>query len=268
MRFYISNFYFNLCIATSVLNFMLKKERQTFIMKQVNLHNRVLSAELSTMMEVSEDTVRRDLNEMADAHTLVKVHGGALSNAYHFGTATNTYAAADKRVIASKAISLIKNDMFVLVGGGTTVREIVAQLPTDVCATFLTISLVTALQLCDHATAKVIFLGGQVAKESQVSTGGEVISRLSEISADLCILGTNGISPEGGVTDADAETVQVKRAMMKAARQTAIVTISEKLGTNKPMRVCELKEISFLITELPVHNTTLTDYRAAGLVLL
>ncbi len=245
---------------------MLKKERQSFIMKQVNLHNRVLSAELSVMMKVSEDTVRRDLHEMAEANTLVKVHGGALSNAYHFGSAINTYAAADKRVIAAKAISLIENDMFVLVGGGTTVREIVTQLPPDVSATFLTISLVTALQLCDHATAKVIFLGGQIAKESQVTTGGEVISRLGEISADLCILGTNGISPVGGITDADLETVQIKRAMMKAARQTAVVTISEKLGTNKPMRVCELKEIDYLITELPNTAPELADYRALKLI--
>ncbi len=245
---------------------MLKQERHQFIMKQINLHNRVLSADLGLNLGVSEDTIRRDLVELETQQKLVKVHGGALSRSYHFDyPENNVYAFEEKQTIGQKAASLIKNDMLVLLGGGTTVSEVVKMLPPDLSVTFFTVSLVTALQLCDQPSSEVIFLGGRVSKSSQITSGGEVISRLSEITADLCILGTNGISPENGITDSDIETVQVKRAMIKAARQTAIVTISEKLGTNQPMQVCGLDKIDYLITELKPDSDILADYQILGL---
>jgi DeoR/GlpR family transcriptional regulator of sugar metabolism len=247
---------------------MLKRERQTFIMKQVNLHNRVLSTDLGVMLNVSEDTIRRDLNELAEAGELVKVHGGALSKSYHYDYAPNTtYALSEKTVVAQKAATLIENGMFVILGGGTTVRELARLLPDDLKATFFTISLTTALQLCDHPNIEVIFLGGTLVKNSQISVGGEVINRLNDISADLCILGTNAIDKEG-VTDSDLEAVQVKKAMIKASKRTVIITISEKLGSSQRLRVCELPDIDFLVTELLPDSTQLSDYIQSDLTIL
>jgi DeoR/GlpR family transcriptional regulator of sugar metabolism len=245
---------------------MLKQERHQFIMKQINLHNRVLSTDLSMSLSVSEDTIRRDLVELSEQNKVVKVHGGALSKSYHFEIPkTNVYAADEKKIIAHKTVKLLTDNMFVLLGGGTTVSELVEVLPADLKVTFFTVSLVTALQLCDHPNSEVIFLGGKIAKSSQITSGGEVINRLSEITADLCILGTNGISPENGVTDSDIETVQLKRAMMKASHKTAIVTISEKLGTNQPMRVCGLDKIDYLITEINSSFEGLATYYNLGI---
>jgi len=61
---------------------MLKKERQAYILHQVNLHNKVMSSNLSRDMNVSEDTIRRDLQELADEGKIIKVHGGALSHSF------------------------------------------------------------------------------------------------------------------------------------------------------------------------------------------
>jgi DeoR/GlpR family transcriptional regulator of sugar metabolism len=248
---------------------MMKKERQTLIMKQINLHNRALSSDLSLTLNVSEDTIRRDLNELAEEGKLIKVHGGALSKSYHFNYSTaETYAASAKKIIAHKAASLIQDDMFIMIGGGTTVGELIHQIPTDISATFFTVSLLTALQLCDHVNATVIFIGGTIAKTSQISAGGEVISRLADIHADLCILGANGISFNEGITETDIETVQVKRAMMKASKQTAILTISEKLDTIQRLRVCDLDEVHYLITELDPESADLKAYRRENLTIM
>ena len=248
---------------------MLKRERQAFIMKQVNLHNRALSADLGAMLNVSEDTIRRDLNELADAGELIKVHGGALSKSYHYEYApSSTYALPEKTIIAKKAATLIEDGMFVMIGGGTTVRELVKVLPLDLKATFFTISLTTALQLCDHPSVDVIFLGGKLVKNSQISVGGEVISRMNDISADLCILGTNSIDVTEGITDSDLEAVQVKKAMIRASKRTAIVTISEKLGSIQRLRVCELNDIDFLITELSPDAAYFSNYTQGGLIIL
>src|ERR1700748_1319624 len=104
---------------------MLKQERQAFILHQVNLHNQVLSASLSQELDVSEDTIRRDLQDLADNNRLIKVHGGALSlsfNDYHYPT-THVYAHAQKKMIARKAVTLVHNEMFVTTTGGTTLIE-------------------------------------------------------------------------------------------------------------------------------------------------
>ena len=107
---------------------MLKKERHDFIMKQINLHNRVLSSDLIQMLNVSEDTVRRDLQELFENHQLFKVHGGALSKSYQSSfDDTEVYAKEGKIVIAKKAIRLIKDGMVILTGGGTTIIELVKQ---------------------------------------------------------------------------------------------------------------------------------------------
>lgn len=247
---------------------MLKRERQAFIMKQINLHNRVLSADLGRMLNVSEDTIRRDLNELAEASELVKVHGGALSKSYHYDYAPNTtYALSEKTIIAQKAAPLIEEGMFVILGGGTTVRELVRFLPYDLKATFFTISLTTALQLCDHQNIDVVFLGGTLVKNSQISVGGEVISRLKDISADLCILGTNAIDI-GGITDSDLEAVQVKKAMLNASKRSAIITISEKLGSSQRLRVSELSAIDYLVTELNPDAALFADYWSSGMTIL
>jgi len=248
---------------------MLKKERQSIILKQVNLHNRVLSSDLSTLLNVSEDTIRRDLNELGEVGDLVKVHGGALSKSYHYDySQSTTYALEKKMAIAQKTVSLIENEMFVLLGGGTTIRELVRVLPQDLKATFFTMSLTTALQLCEHPTADVIFLGGSLVKNSQISVGGEVINRLNEISTDLCILGTNGIDAKMGITDSDTEVIQLKKAMMKSAKKTAVVTISEKLGSIQRLRLCGLSELDFLITELCPNKPELTDYQSESLTII
>src|SRR5882757_6987796 len=109
---------------------MLKKERHALIIKEINLHNKVLSSDLALQLNVSEDTIRRDLNEMDEAGEIVKVHGGALSRSYHYPFQHNDIYAADaKKSIAAKAISLIKDGMVILTGGGTTVIEMVRMLP-------------------------------------------------------------------------------------------------------------------------------------------
>src|SRR6476469_1436892 len=118
---------------------MLKRERQAYILHQVNLHNKVLSADLRQHINVSDDTIRRDLHELAEAGKLIKVHGGALSTAFHNGhlAKREVYSYTQKRMIAQKAASLIQDGMFVITGGGTTLIEMARALPQHLHATFI-----------------------------------------------------------------------------------------------------------------------------------
>lgn len=248
---------------------MLKPERQSLILHQLNIHNRVLSSDLSQQLKVSEDTIRRDLNELADLGKLVKVHGGALSKSYgHTTVRSEIYAPDEKEIIARKAMGLLHDGMYVLMGGGTTVSALVRLFPENLRLTVFTISPNIAIELIGHPNIEVFLIGGRVTAETQICLGGEVIHRLSEIRVDLLLMGTTGIDTAAGITETDIEVVQIKKAMMKAADKVAVLSISEKLGTSHRMKLCEIGELDTLITELPSDDPTIQPYARLGATIL
>ena len=248
---------------------MLKKERHAYIMHEIDIHNKVLSADLSVKLTVSEDTIRRDLQELDEKGDLTKVHGGALSKSFHFTLRNNTvYSHPEKKIIAHKAKELIKDGMFVLLSGGTTIIELIKSLPPDLNATFITVSIPTALELLDHPNIEVIFIGNKLLKNAQMAIGAEVIERLSEIKCDLCFLGTNSIDIDNGITDLELEVIEVKRAMMRSAQKTVFLAISKKLNTTQRMVVCKIDDVDILITELNKGDELLKPYHDKGLTII
>ncbi len=249
---------------------MLKPERQAYILHQLDLHNKVLCSTLSDEMSVSEDTVRRDLQELSDEGLLIKVHGGALSRSFHYISQAEqpVYSLPAKRRIAEKTSGLIRSGMVVLTTGGTTIQELAAAIPADLQATFITCSIPAALAYAQHPSIEVILIGDRISKPSKMCVGGEVISKIRDIRADLCILGVNAIDPVLGMTDSDWDVVQVKKAMMEAARKTICVSISEKLNTRQHFKVCGPERIDTLVTELPPSEHSLQQFIAKGIYIL
>lgn len=246
---------------------MLKIERQSFILHQVNLHNKVLSAELSKQIKVSDDTIRRDIQKLADEGKVIKFHGGALSPSFHSAnTSTNDiYAYQQKKIIAQKAISLIKNGMFVLTTGGTTIIEMARSLPLELHATFISGSISALSEYILHPNIEVIAIGDRISKNSKITVGSDAISKIKELKADLCILGISAINLENGVSDDDWEVVQVKKAMAESASKLVCLTIAEKVNSQQPIQVCDCRKIDVLITELSPEDELLKPYVRAGI---
>lgn len=242
---------------------MLRNERLQRILKEVNVHNKVLSVELSEKLAVSEDTIRRDLHELAEKGAIVKVHGGAMSTTFldPFDEKTKVYALAAKVKIADKAIRLFKNDMTILVEGGTTIMEIARKIPPNLRATFITLSPQTAIALSQHDNLRVMCIGGTLARNGNLFTGAAAVNELAGIRVDLCVIGANGISVKEGLTDSDWEIAQTIKAMIRSAKHTAVVTIAEKLNTVKKIKICGLDFIDYLITELPPGSSSLSKYK-------
>lgn len=249
---------------------MLKKERQALILREVNLRNKVLHSDLSKQLKVSEDTIRRDLQELADEKKVVKVRGGALSKSFHTHSyqGVEIYKYQEKTSIARKAIPLLSDGMLVLISGGTTTLEFARILPHDLQLTFYTPSLLIALQLAEHPNCETIFIGGRISKNAKISTGGEVVSTLRGIRPDICLMGTNSIDSRIGLTDSDWEVVDVKKAMIQASEKVAILTISDKLDSAQKIRIAPTSDIDYLVTELPPDADMLQAYARAGLNIL
>ncbi|MDZ4807574.1 MAG: DeoR/GlpR family DNA-binding transcription regulator [Bacteroidota bacterium] len=245
---------------------MLKKERQAFILHQVNLHNKVLSSSLCTEINVSEDTIRRDLQELADEGKVIKVHGGALSHSFNqvYFSTNGVYSQNQKQIIAKKAIALISNGMFVLTSGGTTIMELARSLPPQLKATFISGSIPAILEYMHHPNIEVILIGDKISKTSKITVGSEAIAKIKQVKADICFLGTNAIDAEHGITDNDWEVVQLKKAMIESSKMVVCLSIAEKINSVQPIKVCGLDEIDLLITELAPDDPALKPYADAG----
>jgi DeoR/GlpR family transcriptional regulator of sugar metabolism len=249
---------------------MLKRERQAYIVHQVNLHNKVLSASLSSDIDVSEDTIRRDLQELSEVGKLIKVHGGALSLAFNDITypSKKIYSQDNKKIIADKAAGLIKDGMFILTGGGTTIVELARALPISLSATFISGSIPAIVEYMHHPNLEVIVIGDKLSKNSKITLGADALSRIKSLKPDLCFLGINAIDLNHGITDNDWDVVQLKQAMIEASQKTVCLTISEKLNSFQPIQICKTSNIDILITELPPDDPLLQPYADAGITVL
>ncbi|MBL1410977.1 DeoR/GlpR family DNA-binding transcription regulator [Sphingobacterium faecale] len=249
---------------------MIKEERLKIILREINLYNKVLSSDLSELLNVSEDTVRRDLKELVEADLVTKVHGGAINKSLTktLKKEEEVYGAESKVIIAQKATQLLKRDQVILIEGGTTIQSFAKHIPVNFPLHFFTISPQTAISLSENEGVVVNTVGGQLHKDSYLHTGSEVVMQLKDIRANLCLLGANGFSVENGLSDIDWEIVQVKKAMMQASKKTAILCISEKLNSNRKFIISEAANIDYLITELDTDSPLLKPYMDFGINVL
>jgi DeoR/GlpR family transcriptional regulator of sugar metabolism len=238
---------------------MLTSQRKRLILEQLAREGQVLSKALSTQFAVSEDTIRRDLRELAAEGELQRVHGGALPAS----GATATFAERkslrldSKKRVAQKGAELILPGQVVIIDGGTTTAELITFLPPDLHITVVTHSPSIALALVEHPCIDVILIGGKLFKHSVVTTGTAAIEGISAIHADLFFMGVTGIHAEAGLTTGDYEEASVKRAFSRRAAETIVLASAEKINAAS----------SYVIGELAMVNTMVVEEEAdAGLI--
>jgi len=135
-------------------------------------------------------------------------------------------------------------------------------------ATFISGSIPAILEYMHHPSIEVILIGDKISKNSKITIGSEAIAKIKQMKVDLCFLGTNAIDIVHGVTDNDWDVVQLKKAMIESSRKVICLTISEKVNSVQPIKVCDLDKIDMLITELPPDNPVLKPYADIGLEIL
>ncbi|NVN18766.1 DeoR family transcriptional regulator [Muricauda sp. HICW] len=249
---------------------MLKEERQHSILNEVELHNRVLLTDLADKLNVSVDTVRRDVKELDEENMLIKVHGGAVSLGFtnHAPQRNNVYALDKKIIIAKKAISLLRNNSVILIDGGTTCLELAKLLPTNLKLTCFTLSLPVAMELLRKPNVETIFIGGALSKDSQMAMGPSTIHALSDIKVDYSFIGTGYVDPEFGLTEFDWDVVQTKKAVINASKKTVLLCISEKLNSQHRFKTCHLNVINTMITELEPWDAKLEAFKNLNIQIL
>lgn len=245
---------------------MLKEERHQQILEALSRSQRVFTLELSQHLQVSEDTIRRDLKELAEIGKLRKVHGGAIP-AENFPSRyeeREVFAQETKIQLAEKALTLLREGQVLLFDGGTTNLELARRVPADLRLTVFTNSLPVAEAFAGKPGSELILLGGRLLRNPRVTAGPEVVSALAGLRADLCFLGARSLHPQIGVSELDWDETLVKRAMAAAALETAVLAIEEKFGTAQPYIVCGPGRISFLLSPLPRRDPRLRPFQELG----
>ncbi|QLG44064.1 DeoR/GlpR family DNA-binding transcription regulator [Costertonia aggregata] len=249
---------------------MLKEERQQTILNEVELHNRILLTDIAETLDVSIDTIRRDVKELDADNRLRKVHGGAISLGFISSNTrnNNVYKLEEKSKIAEKAVKLLKAGSVIFLDGGTTCLELARSIPPNLGLTCFTHSIPVVMELLHKSNVTVILVGGQVSKESQIAIGANAIHNLSEIRVDYSFIGTGYVDSFYGLTEFDWDIVQVKKAIIKCSKKTVLLSISEKLNSQHRYKSCDINAINTMITELEPENQLLNSFRNHDIRLL
>lgn len=230
---------------------MLTTHRKQQILSLLKSNGQVIAKEVSQSMGVSEDTIRRDLREMAEEGLLQRVHGGALpaSPAIADFAGRESITTEGKAAIGRAAARMIQPKQVVILDGGTTARQVARNIAIDFETTIVTHSPTIALELVNHPSVEVILIGGRMFKHSVVAVGAAATEMISKIHADVYFMGVTGVHPKTGLTTGDFEEAAVKRALSNAAAETIVLASSEKLNAASAYSVVRLDEISGIITE-------------------
>ena len=241
---------------------MLKEERHQKILSEVALHSRILLTDIADDLNVSVDTIRRDVKELDQKQRLKKVHGGAVSLGFVSHNAqTEIYAIDQKRSIAKKAAELLKDGSVILIDGGTTCMEFVRHIPLKKQVTCFTLSLPVVFEMMNKPNVEIIFIGGKIFKDGQMAIGASAINNLSQIRLDYSFIGTGYVDPIYGLTEFDWDVVQIKKAIIKASKKTVLLSISEKFNSQQRYKTCDINAINTMVTELDPSDSKLASFK-------
>jgi DeoR/GlpR family transcriptional regulator of sugar metabolism len=246
---------------------MLASQRKDYILKILKTNGQVIAKSVSHQLGLSEDTIRRDLRELASEGRLQRVHGGALpaSPAVVDFLGRQQLATDAKVAIGKAAAMMVRPGQVVILDGGTTTLQLAKHLPRDLQATVVTHSPTIAVALVEHPTIEVVLIGGRLFKHSIVTVGAAAVEAIGRIRADLYFMGVTGIHPEAGLSTGDLEESHIKRALSASAAETYVLISAEKLNAASPYVIAALSEVDGIIVDASIPAESLEPYRRAGL---
>lgn len=248
---------------------MLTTQRRALISARLARDGEIVAKRLADELELSEDTIRRDLREMAAEGLLKRVHGGALPLVPPLPNfaARQEIAGDVKRRLGQKAATMIEARQTIFLDGGTSNAEIARALPRDMRLTVVTHSPTIAAELERHE-AEVILIGGRLYKHSMVATGAAALAAIAGMRVDLFFLGVTAIHPSHGLSTGDYEEAAIKRAIMQQAAETYVLATAEKFGAASPHRIAAIADVAGFIVPGELEDESTAPYRDAGVAII
>lgn len=247
---------------------MYATERQQEILTRARLDGRVEVRELAEVLDVTPETVRRDLTALERRGLLHRVHGGAIPvERLGFEPAVadrESVMAGQKERIAKAALDELPDGGAIILDAGTTTIRLAELLPTDRELTVVTHSLPIAMLLAARPTVTVHLLGGTVRGRTLAAVGAWTEQAVRDVYADVAFLGTNGLTVEQGLTTPDLVEAGVKRALVAASRRTVVLADHTKVGRSEFAQVAPLSVVDTVISDTELEPELAEEIEAAG----
>jgi DeoR family fructose operon transcriptional repressor len=247
---------------------MYAPERQQLIAARARADGRVDVADLARELQVTPETIRRDLTQLEQAGVLRRVHGGAIPIerlTFERGLeARRVSMTAEKERIARAALAEMPERGTVLLDAGTTTAALADILPGDRDLVVVTNSLPIASRLVATPGLTTMLLGGRVRGATLASVDVWALRVLSEIHVDVAFMATNGVTPKLGLTTPDIAEAAVKRAMVSAAGRVVLLADHTKVGAAYFARFAEMDDVEVILTDSGLDQRLARDLEAAG----
>jgi DeoR/GlpR family transcriptional regulator of sugar metabolism len=246
---------------------LLPGERQGLIRRRLATTGRVIAADLARELETSEDTIRRDLRDLAAAGVCKRVYGGALPISAAGGSVR---ARADrdrpqKEALARVAAGLVRPGQILFIDAGTTNAAIARALPEEAALTVATNAPEVALALLGRPGFDIILIGGRLDHGSGGTIGARALREAQAIRADLCFLGACAVEADAGVTGFDADDAAFKRAIAEMSGAVVVAATSEKIGAAAPFAIIPAADVADLVVDAEAPEGETARLALAGI---
>jgi DeoR family fructose operon transcriptional repressor len=243
-------------------------ERHQQILATARADGRVDVARLAAELDVTPETVRRDLTVLERRGLVRRVHGGAIPvERLGFEPAVadrEALLAAEKERIAKAALDELPDGGAIILDAGTTTVRLAERLPVDRELTVVTHALPIAGILAGRPNITLHLVGGTIRGRTLAAVGGWAERALADVRADVAFLGTNGLTVEHGLTTPDLGEAAVKRALVASAQRTVVLADHTKVGRTDLAIVAPLAAVDTLVTDTGLDPELADEIEAAG----
>lgn len=247
---------------------MYAPERHRAIVEMIAASGRASVVELAETLDVTPETIRRDLSILERQGQIRRVHGGAIPvRRLGFQPSVDSRSVVrvtEKKRIGQAAIDEIPNEGSVIIDAGTSTGHLVELMPKDRQLTVVTNSLQHASALAGFENITLLFVGGRVRGRTLACVDSWAIASLKGICADVAIIGTDGFSVERGLTTPDRAEAETKAAILAAARRKVVLADSSKYGDDHFSAFGLLADIDVIITDNGLDPEAVAEIEAAG----
>lgn len=246
---------------------VLPEQRQSEILKILEANGSVTCAGLSSVLDVSEHTIRRDLKELARKGVCKRVHGGAVKVIHQIATFDDRVQtqSSEKRAISSIAANLVRPGALIFLDSGSTNVQIAEALPGDISLTIVTSSPLIAHEVSKKDKCEVILIGGALNKNVGGCTGTSSLSQISHIQFDQTFIGACAFNPTHGITAIDYEDAQFKREIIKQSNEVILPIIMNKTSATSRFTVASADDVTTIVISDLIPDDLVKEYELAGI---
>ena len=227
-------------------------KRREEILSLIRRDGHVEVDDLASRLAVTKQTIRRDLVELSDLGLAARTHGGArraasVANRAHHER--RLARAPEKAAMGRLAASLIPDDCSVTLNIGTSTEQVAAALAGHKGLVVLSNNINIIGALLGTATRELILVGGAVRPSDGAIVGEDAVEFISRYKVDFAVIGASAVDADGAILDFDAREVSVARAILRNSRVRILVCDSSKFGRNAPVRICDISDIDYFVTD-------------------